>query len=184
MDFILKKVRLSHPTLFHAKEFKAGDGKPRWSASFIVEPGSANDKIIRDAISAEAKTTWGDKAAQQLKTMQGQSNKMAYLDGETKGKPEYEGRWVLSTHRAASQSRPLIIDRDKSPLTSDDGKPYGGCYVNAQVSIYCQAGENAGVRASFSVIQFVEDGDAFGAAPPSADGFDDLGAGADAAALM
>jgi len=66
----------------------------------------------------------------------------------------------------------VIIDRDKSPLTSEDRKPYGGCYVNAKVEIYCQTGENSGVRASFSVIQFYKDGDTFSASTPSTDGFD------------
>lgn len=180
---ILKNVRLSYPNVFHAKDYK-GDGKHRWSASFIIEPGSENDKLIRDVISAEAKASYGEKAAQMLKGFQGNSMKMCYIDGEIKGNPEYAGKWVLTTHRYATQPRPLIIDRDKSPLTSDDGKPYGGCYVNAEVSIYAQTGDTPGVRGSFSVIQFAKDGDSFGAGPVTADAFDDISEGADAGSLM
>jgi len=172
MEIIIKNVRLSYPTLFTAKEFKAGDGKPRWSAAFIIEPGSDNDKHIRAAIEAEAKAVWGVKSAAMLKSVTGQSNKYCYTDGNTKANEEYKDMMVLATHRSAKLTRPMIIDRDKSPLTSEDKKPYGGCYVNAKVEIYCQTGENAGVRASFSVIQFFKDGDAFSASAPSADEFE------------
>ena len=83
MEIIIKDVRLSYPTLFHAKEFKAGDGKPRWSAAFIIEPDSDNDKHIRAAIDSEAKAVWGAKAPGLLKGMTGQSNKYCYTDGST-----------------------------------------------------------------------------------------------------
>jgi hypothetical protein len=172
MEIIIKNVRLSYPNLFTAKEYKAGDGKPRWSAAFIIEPGSDNDKHIRAAIEAEAKTIWGVKAATMLKGMEGQSNKYCYVDGSTKANEEYQGKMVLATHRSAKLTRPVIIDKDKSPLIGDTDRPYGGCYVNAKVEIYCQTGENAGVRASFSVVQFYKDGDQFSASVPSTDGFD------------
>ena len=174
MELILKNVRLSYPNLFKAKEFKDGDGKPRWSASFIIEPGSENDKFIQRAIETEAKTAWGVKSAAMLKTMVGQANKYCYTDGSTKANPEYQGMMVLSTHRSAKLVRPEIIDNDKSPLTADDNKPYGGCYVNAKVEIYCQTGENAGVRASFSVVQYHKKGEPFSVSAPSLDGFDDV----------
>lgn len=175
MKIIIKDVRLSYPTLFQAREFKAGDGKPRWSAAFIIEPGSDNDNHIKAAIESEAKAIWGAKASAILKTVMGQSNKYCYNDGSTKANEEYQGKMVLATHRSAKLTRPLVIDRDKSPLTSDDSRPYGGCYVNAKVEIYCQTGENTGVRASFSVIQFARDGEPFSASVPSDVGFDDLG---------
>lgn len=180
MDIMIKNVRLSFPDLFHAVEFKAGDGKPRWNATFLVEPGSENDKNIKRAIAAEAKEVWGAKAEQTLKSCEGQVNKYCYIDGDTKEYDGYAGHMYLAAHRAAKtkggapNSRPQIIDRDKSPLTAEDGKPYAGCYVNAKVSIYCQKGENAGVRASFSAVQFLRDGDAFSAGAPSTDEFDDL----------
>ena len=49
MKLKLTNVRLAFPDLFEAKEFEAGDGKPRYSATFLVEPGSENDKAIRKA---------------------------------------------------------------------------------------------------------------------------------------
>lgn len=185
-DFMIKDVRLSFPDLWTAVEFKKGDGKPRWNATFLVVPGSENDKRIRAEIDAEAKEVFGKTWEKTLAGLINQKNQSCYLDGNTKDYDGYEGMMALSTHRAAKlkngspNTRPAIIDRDKSPLAQDDGKPYAGCYVNAKVSIYCQGGENPGVRASFSVVQFVRDGDEFGSGAPKVDEFDDLGADADA----
>lgn len=179
-DFIIE-ARLSFPDLWDPVEFKPGDGRPRWNATFLVEPGSASDKAIREAIKKAAVATFADKADAHLKKFEGQKNQHCYLSGDTRDYEGYAGMMALSAHRNAKTKnggaapRPAIIDRDTSPLTAEDGKPYAGCYVKAKVSIYCQAGENPGVRASFSVVQFVKDGDAFAGSAPSTTGFEDLG---------
>ena len=177
MEVKLKNVRLSFPNLWHAKEFKTGDGKPRFDASFLCEPGSDNDKAILAAIEAEGKANHGEKWATVKKSLLGQSNKCCYLDGNTKSYDGYEDKWVLSTH---AKARPLVIDRNRQTLTEEDGKPYAGGFVNAKVDIYVQKGENPGIRASFSGIQFVSEGEAFtGGKPASVDEFEDLGDGGD-----
>lgn len=183
MDVIIKKVRLSHPNLFTATEFEPGDGKFRWNAVFMIEPGSENDKAIEAAIEHEAKETWGDKWKGVLAAYRGVSQKDCYLAGEKKVHrdgspyPEYAGLKVLTSHRPTeikgnANSRPLIINTDKSPLLPEDGRPYAGCFVNAKVSIYCQEGKFPGVRSSFSVVQFHSHGEAFSSATPSADEFE------------
>lgn len=185
---MLKNVRLSFPTLWTPVEYEVGDDKPRWSASFLIEPGSENDKAIRAAIKAEAEETWKDKAKAKLADFAGNRQKMCYTDGAPGGEAKYDGydgMWALSTHRqqnskSGKQAPPLIINRDKSPLTEDSGKPYAGCYVNAKVSIYAQTGQNPGIRGSFSAVQFWADGDAFASGKPSADGFDSAEVGSDA----
>ena len=171
-DVMLRNVRLSFPERWNAREYKPGDGKPRWSASFLIEPGSDNDKAVQAAIKAEAEAQWKDKAGKTIEGMKGNSNKFCYTPGDAKDYDGYSGMMCLATHRSAKLARPAIVDRDKSPLVESDGKPYAGCYVNAKVSIYTQAGENAGVRASFSAIQFAKDGEPFGAGAPSVDDFD------------
>lgn len=175
MKVKLTKVRLSFPDLFEAVEFKTGDGKPRYNATFLIEPGSANDKAIRAAIEHEAKETYGAKYAAILKGLENNANKYCYLDGNTKEYDGYADLWFLACHRRAADGAPTIIDRDRSPLGANSGKPYGGCYVNAIVDIYAQKGENQGIRASFSGVQFDSDGQAFsGARPASADEFEEL----------
>lgn len=173
MKIKLKDVRLSFPNIWKAKEFKPGDGKFRYDATFLIVPGSENDKTIKAAIQAAAVETYGAKADKFLAQCEGQANKNAYADGDLKDYEGYEGMLYLACH---SKVRPLIIDRAREPLSEEDGKPYAGCYVNAQVEIYAQKGENPGVRASFSGVQFVRDGDAFGGGSAAkTDDFDDLG---------
>ena len=182
VELTLKNLRLSFPTLFEPKEFKPGDGKPRWSATFLVEPGSEADQKIEAAIIEAAKEEWPKDWQKRLAALKGQKNQYCYLDGNTKTFDGYEGMMALASHRsgktkAGSNTPPLIVDKDpKKQLTEKDGKPYAGCYVNAKVSIYAQSGENPGMRCSFSVIQFAKDGDAFSNSKPSADDLEDLSA--------
>lgn len=173
----LVNVRLSFPDLFEAKEYKPGDGKPRYSAAFIIAPGSENDKAIRAAILAEAKTTWEKKGESTLKAIENNPNKFCYMSGDLKEYDGYAGNMILSSHRKASSGRPLVIDQQKNPLVVEDGKPYAGCYVNATVEIYGQKGENFGMRCGLLAVQFAGDGDAFSAGTkPSTDDFDDISA--------
>lgn len=178
-EIILKRVRLSFPTLWTPQEFKVGDGKPRWSATFLVDPGSENDKLIRQAIEDAAKVEWPKDWKRKLEGVEGNSNKYCYIDGNKKDYDGYAGVWALASHRAArtktgANTAPLIINRDKTTLTEKDGKPYAGCYVNAKVAFYAQSGENPGLRCSFSVVQFAKDGDAFSTSVPKADDMEDL----------
>jgi hypothetical protein len=188
VDLMLKRVRLSFPTLWTPREYEVGDGKPRWSAAFLIEPGSANDKAIRAAVQEVAAEEFKNKAAQVLAAIATNTQKNCYTDGCPGGLPKYDGydgMWALSTHRAkitkaGEQQPPLIINRDKSPLLANSGKPYAGCYVNAKVSIYAQGGANQGIRASFSAVQFWEDGDAFSGSTPSDAGFESAAVGTEA----
>ncbi len=173
----LKNVRLSFPNLWKAVEFKTGDGKPRYDATFLVEPGSDNDKAIKAAIRETAKETFGAKWEAILKSLEGNTNKMCYLDGNLKEYDGYEGMMYLACH---AKARPYVCDKNpKVQLTEADGRPYAGCYVNATVEIYAQKGDKQGVRASFTGVQFAADGDAFSAGKPaSADDFEELEEGA------
>lgn len=185
-DIFIKKVRLSFPTLGEPKEFKLGDGKPRWSATFLVEPGSENDLKIRAAIEEAAKDEWPKDWQQKLKAMAGQKNQYCYLDGDTKSYDGYAGMWALAAHRPAKTKNgpnppPAVVDKDPKVSLRDartgeliGGKPYAGCFVNAKVSFYGQSGENPGMRSSFSVIQFAGDGDAFSSSTPTTDDLEDL----------
>ncbi len=82
---------------------------------------------------------------------------------------------------ASNKARPLVLDRDKTPLTAADGKPYSGSYMNVSLEIWAQD-NNFGKRinATLKGVQFVGDGDSFGGgAPASPDDFEDLAVGED-----
>lgn len=186
MKVKLTNVRIAFcDSLFEPKEYEAGDGKFRFSACALVEPGSSNDKALRDAMKSVAVEQFKAKAGQNLKTWENNTQKCCYTSGDLKA-DKYDGfggMMVLSAHRAAKQGAPGVFDRTIDPktgklrvLTLRDGKPYAGSYVNMVVDIWAQGAPNDGIRATLISVQFVQDGDAFGAgAPPSPDDFDDLG---------
>lgn len=166
---ILKNVRLSFPDLYKARSFEGG-GKARYSASFLVEPGSENDKLIKEAINAAAKEAWKDEAGKKLKMYYGQKGQCCYLSGDNKEYEGYEGMMVLSAHRNEDKGAPKVVDRAKQDLPVSSGKIYAGCYVNAKVDIWIQTDKYPGIRAGLQVVQFVKDGEPLsGGGAPTAD---------------
>ena len=162
MKVVLKNVVLRFADLFEAREFKAGDGRPRYSAAFLVEHGSDNDKAVKDAITDTMKEAWQDKAAVKTKAFMSQNGQCCYQDGSSKEYDGCDGFMFLSAHRAAKQGAPAIVDRAKQPLDVSGGKPYPGCTVNAVVDVWAQTGENPGIRCSLSAVQYVKSGEPFG----------------------
>ncbi len=181
MKVKLSNVRLAFPQLFEAKTVN-GEGKPAFSASFLLEPTHPDIKVINAAIEQVAYEKWGAKANAVLQTARA-ADKVCIHNGDAKAEyAGYEGNFYVSTRNA---TRPLVIDKDRTPLAPQDGKPYAGCYVNASIDVWAQD-NNYGkrVNASLAGVQFLRDGDAFtGGGPASVDEFDDLGEGAAAADL-
>lgn len=184
-QIVLKNVRLSHPKLFEAEDYN-GDGNFNYGAQFIVEPGSAVDKLIRGAIDEIAKAEWKDKAAQRLKMYSGDKTKYPYRDGDLLGKEETEGKWILASKRKKAAGRPIVNNRQAHPvMEGDEGAPYPGCFVNAIVTLYTQNNEYAGVRCRLEGVMFWADGDAFtGAKPADPSMFADLAVAEDEEALV
>lgn len=183
----LLKVRLSFPQLFTATEYEAGDGRPRYAAAFLVDPGSAADKAIKAGMLAVANDKWGAKGPDILaKALKGDNRDVCYYDGNKKEYDGYAGKMALSTSRPKKDGRPGVYDRDTSPLTEEDGKIYAGCYVNAMVSFWPQDNKNGKtIRCTVIGVQFDSDGDAFSSAVmPDANAFESLDSGADADDLV
>ena len=173
---LLKRVRIAFPALFEAKSIN--DGDPRFGANFIIEPNSANAKALAKALADVADVKWTKKAATVLEELI-KKGKVCYVEDEKKSSSGdvytgFEDMYHISANNA---SRPTIIDRDKSPLAQADGRPYGGCFVNATVDIWAQDNKfGKRINATLTGVQFHSDGDAFGGgAPASPDQFPDLG---------
>lgn len=172
MKIKLQNVRLAFPQLFEAKTVN-GEGEPAFSASFLFAPNHPAVKQIEAAIEKVGTAKWGAKWPQVKKEITAK-DRTALHDGDTKA--EYSGFPGNMYVSARNKVRPTVIDQDRSPLVAADGRPYGGCYVNAIVELWAQD-NNYGKRinASLSGVQFYKDGDAFaGGGVAAADDFDDL----------
>lgn len=174
----LLKVRIAFmDALFVAKPFKPGDPL-RFGSTFIIEPRSENAKMLNEAVNKVASEKWPKGWEKILEDLKKKEN-IAYGEWDklsSAGEPfqGFEGNYFVTAY---NKTRPTVIDKDKSPLVASDGKPYGGCFVNAIIDIYAQDGEyGKRINASLAGVQFHSDGDAFGGgAPASPDQFPDLG---------
>jgi hypothetical protein len=179
---LLKNVRLAFPNLFEATTVGSDPkAKPRYSAMLILGADHPQLKEISDAMIAVAKEKWGAKAADVYKSLKA-SDKLALHDGDTKSQYDgLSGNFFVSA-AAQENARPTVVDKNRSPLTAKDGKPYAGCYVNASIDIWAQD-NNFGKRinAQLRGVQFAADGDAFSAGRPAdADEFEEVTEGATA----
>ena len=168
----LNNVRLCFPQLFEAKTVN-GEGKPAFSAAFLIDPKDPQLDVLNKAIEAVAKEKWGAKSDAMLKTIRA-ADKTCLHSGDLKANYDgFEGMMYVSARNAL---RPLVVDVNKAPLTAEDGKPYAGCYVNASVELWTQD-NNYGkrVNATLRGVQFYKDGESFaGGGVASDDDFDDL----------
>lgn len=159
----LENVRLSFPDLFEAKQFD-GKGAFNFGASFLIEPGSTNDKKVLAELKRVSDEKWGAKGPATLKAAQANPQKICYISGDLKEYDGYAGMMALSSKREIGKGRPGVYGRDKSPLSEEDGIVYAGCYVNASVEFWAQDNSfGKAVRCTLVGVQFCADGDAFSA---------------------
>jgi len=172
MKIKLENVRLAFPDLFDPTTFN-GEGDPAFSATFLMSPAHPDVEVIKAAIEQVGKDKWGEKWAVIKKTMEA-TDKTALHDGNVKSSyAGFEGNLYISSR---NKTRPLVIDKDKTPLVKPNGRPYGGCFVNASLELWAQD-NNFGKRinATLRGVQFLRDGDAFsGGGAASDDEFDSV----------
>jgi hypothetical protein len=160
----IKNARLSFPSLFQHATFD-GTSTDKYEATFILDKVEHADLIKQ--LQAQI-----DGHIKDLKKKL-PADKICLKDGDELERPEFEGKMTI---KASTKKRPLVIDRDKSPITEDDNKVYAGCYVNGIISLWAQ--NNAygkRVNAQLDGVQFCQDGEPFGDGAVSVDEFDAFG---------
>jgi len=156
MSVKLQNVRLSFPSLWQTEKF-GGEDTGKYAATFILDKETHAKEI------AGLKKIIDQKIKEDLKQKALPSDKICLKDGDESGRPEYEGAYVI---KASTKKRPTVIDRDKTQLLEEDGKPYSGCYVNAILDLWPQNnGYGKRVNATLLGVQFYKDGEAFTSGP-------------------
>ena len=149
---MLKGVRLSFPSLFKKAVFDGKEGK--FEATALLNKETQADLIakIEAVIDAECK---------EAKIKRPAPDKVCLRDGSHVDYQGYEGMMSL---KAASNRRPTVINRDKTPLAEEDDVLYAGCFVNMVIDFWVQNnGFGKRVNCNLLGVQFVKDGEAFGA---------------------
>lgn len=165
MKIKLNNVRLSFPSLFRKATF-AGE-ETKYEATFLLDKTEQKDLI------EQLRAGVAELISTELKGAKLPADKICLKDGDTIEYDGYAGHYSI---KASTKRRPLVIDRDKSPLTEEDGKPYAGCYVNAIISLWAQDNKfGKRINAQLDGVQFHTDGEPFGDGGMSVDEFDSFG---------
>lgn len=162
----IASARLSFPSLFQHAVF-GGEPTGKYEATAIL------DKVEHAEVISQIQQAIDSLVKEKHKGKRPADDKICLKDGDDMGRPEYEGKMTI---KASTKKRPLVINRDKTPITEDDNIIYAGCYCNFIMTIWAQ--DNAygkRINAQLDGIQFVRDGDAFGDAGVSVNEFDAFG---------
>lgn len=181
---------------------KANPDKWAYKAKVIFPPDSEAAAAAKGALLAAARALWGDNAVQMVQSIPANSKAVRngdhYLKSDGSSRPEYVGQLFVAC--ANKKQKPQVVAQKKHNgkfvTITEDGRglvdgidvthelgypitvPYRGCYVNLKVQFTAGKADPSKqmpnqVFAKLEAIQFVSDGEAFGAGPTSAEGFDD-----------
>jgi hypothetical protein len=149
MKIKIENARLSFPALFRKAVFNGAETK--FEATFLIPKKAPVLKKIQSVIAEKLKT--------ELKAANLPAEKICLKDGDNFEYDGYAGHYSI---KASNDKRPTVIDRDKTPLSESDDKPYAGCYVNGIIELWAQ--NNAygkRINAKLLGVQFSEHGDPF-----------------------
>lgn len=182
----LKNVRLSFPHLF-TPTASVEDGPKKYRAAFLIDPstesGKANIKALNQAIDKAALGVWKTKEKADKIRAKLVPDRMGLIDGEhgtNKDGDQYAGYEGMKFIKASNGKKPKVLRRDKSPIDSSEAAEiYGGCYVNAVVSVWATNQEKHGgngIFATLEIVQYFKKGEPFGAAELDEDDYlEDMG---------
>lgn len=178
---MLKNVVLAFPALAEPQAF--GEGEPAYGAKFPIQPNSAAHKALEEAIKAEAKDAWKDKADSILE-MLADDGKIAFTKKVYKSKKTgepyqgFEGAHYLSTRNAKTQ--PSVYNEYGDAVTGKSAierEAFSGAIVNASVEVWAQDNKwGRRINCSLRGVMLTGEGENFGggSSPASADEFSAL----------
>lgn len=157
---VIKNVRLSYPHLFKAWAKNPDKETPKYSARFLMDKKAhaADIKALGQHLNKLMQDNFKGRIP---------ADKLFMRDGAGSAKPEQENAWMIS---ASESRRPDVRNRDKSLIVEEDDIVYAGCYVNALIRPWAQNNiHGKRLNANLLAVQFVRDGDRFGAERPDVD---------------
>ena len=178
---MLKNVVLAFPAL--AEPQALGEGEPAYGAKFPITPNSEQQKAIEEAILAEAKEAWKDKAKNVLELL-AEDGKLCFTKKVYKSKKTgepytgFEGKHYLSTRNAKTQ--PTVFNQYGEELSAKgdiERQAFSGALVNASIEIWAQDNKwGRRVNCSLRGVMLTGEGENFGggSSPASADEFASL----------
>lgn len=182
----LSGVRLSFPKLIEAVAPPTPPGaEKKFGSDFILPANHPDYARFMEEIGRVAVAKWKDQAGPILQFIQTDRRLRCWGGGNEKLKKEtmkpYEGYdgMVYITGTSGEDRPPAMIDGNGDTCDPSNTmlrkelarKLYGGCYVNAALSLWAQDNQfGRAIRCNLLGIQFAKDGEPFGDAVPDMSG--------------
>ncbi len=172
----IKKARLGFPALLVAKAVQGGE--PKFSCNFILDVGAEEWKEMGTIISAMAQEKWSENANGVLTMIKSDKRLRCYGQGSEKISQKtglvydgFDGKLYIS---ASNSEKPKLYgtDANELPPTANANQLFvGGNYVSGVISFWLQDNQfGRGIRANLDGVQYIEEGEHFGAVGPDTDG--------------
>jgi len=178
MKHTFQDARISFPNIFEPKASE--NGNLQFSAAFLFAPEHPGIAGLDAVIEQVGKAKWGDKWPTIKKELKA-GDRLLTHNGDSKASlAGYEGQIFFNAYNTV---RPTVVNRDRTQLTKQDGKPYSGCHVNVIIDVWAQENQyGKRINAQLQGVQFLRDGEAFsgGGTPADASDFEEIADGADA----
>jgi hypothetical protein len=182
-EIYLSNLRLSFPKLVEpVSNSSIPNSDRKYGCDLIFEPGDSQFATVMAEVGSIAAEKWGAKAGAILQMVQNDRRLRCFGAGsekvDSKTMTPYEGYDGGKTYVAASANEdraPVMIRLDGTVCDNLNTmerqalarKMYGGCYVNAAISLWAQDNQfGRGIRCQLLAVQFAKDGSPFGDAPP------------------
>lgn len=166
---MLRNVRLSYEHIFKAVAFEEGQ-EPKYSATFIIPKDHPDLPAVKRAMFEAGQESFAADFGKAGSWPRGYTCSLKDADKDTDSmgdvlaekNPAYKGCYILE---ANSTRRPVTLNRAKAAVVEEDGLIYSGCYVNASLAAagYTFGKVKKGVKVYLNGVQFVKDGERFGA---------------------
>jgi hypothetical protein len=162
----LRDVRLSFSSLF-TQSASVKDGPLKYRANLIIDPNTVEGKNNLKLLLKARKDVEIEKFGREMEYKD--PKRLCIKKGddqisEKTGEP-YDGYAGMIIVSATNGKKFPIVDCDLTPLSAEDGKPYNGCYVNVQITLYAIKDKDKGgngIFASLDAVQFKKHGTPFG----------------------
>lgn len=166
-QLLIPNAKLGYPKIWEAKAVNNDpNARPRYGCQIYLPKSDESTKAKIDKEIARLVKV-------HFKGVKPKSKDLFIKDGDSEdNRDEYaKGHWIISANRAESQGRPQIVDRTRKAIDSSEReRVYAGCVCNFLISVFIpKRGNQNQIASCLEIVQFVKDGEPFGAARVAAE---------------
>ena len=157
VQYMAKNVQINYESIFTPSAAVPGADE-KFSVQIVADKDSEFSQRVHAIQDQIGETTWGDTWPQVKRQLEAQ-DRLALRDGDIKG-GNVAGKNFMN---ASNKSRPLVINRDRTPLAETDNVIYNGCNCNVKIELWAQNHPSYGKRINAKLlgVQFHSDGEPF-----------------------